>query len=91
MLQTKNDGEAGWPWWSVATLFRRLASEGTGYKRLVEEIRFKAARTYLRRPELTIKDVAYLLGYSVPNNFIRAFRNHSGVTPSEFRRERIGA
>lgn len=76
---------------SRATLFRRLAAEGTGYKRLVEEVRFKAARTYLERPEFSIKDVSYLLGYSVPNNFIRAFRNHAGVTPSQYRREDIGA
>jgi AraC-like DNA-binding protein len=73
---------------SRATLFRHLASEGVTYKQLVEEIRLRAAREYLSRPAMTVKDVAYLVGYTQPNNFVRAFRNFAGITPTAFRQER---
>jgi len=75
---------------SRATLFRRLAEEGVTYRELVERVRYQAAQSLLRNPALAIKDISSLLGYSVPNNFIRAFRNVAGTTPSSFRREHAG-
>lgn len=76
---------------SRATLFRHLAEEGVTYSQLVEEIRYRAAEEFLGNPKISVKDVAYLLGYSVPNNFIRAFRKIAGMTPTEFRRAQAGA
>ena len=73
---------------SRGTLFRRLNREGTTYKELVERVRYQAAQKLLANPQLAVKDIGYLLGYSVPNNFVRAFRNIAGVTPNAFRRER---
>ncbi|NIP95348.1 MAG: AraC family transcriptional regulator [Akkermansiaceae bacterium] len=73
---------------SRSTLFRRLAGERTTYRDLVEGVRFEAARKCLRNPRLSVKDISFLLGYSNPNNFIRAFRNLAGIPPNEFRRER---
>ena len=72
---------------SRSTLFRRLADEKTTYRELVEEVRFQLARACLRNPKLSNKDISFLLGYSNPNNFIRAFRNLAGLPPNEFRRE----
>ncbi len=76
---------------SRSTLFRHLSEEGVSYKELVEEVRYRAACEFLKNPRLTLKDIAYLLGYSVPSNFIRAFRKLAGTTPNEFRREHAGA
>lgn len=72
---------------SRSTLFRRLEDEGVTYKGLVEDVRYQAAREFLANPRMSLKDIAYLLGYSVPNNFIRAFRKLAGITPNTFRRE----
>ena len=46
------------------TLARQLNAEGTSYQRIVNDLRRDAAKSYLSDPELSIGQVAYLLGYS---------------------------
>ena len=70
---------------SVRTLHRRLTEEGTSHKRLVENLRLDLARTYLGDRGIAISEVAYLLGFSEPSAFHRAFRRWTGKTPADFR------
>jgi len=70
---------------SRSTLSRTLVSEGSSYRRTIERIRFENARELLKENH-TIKEIAHGLGYSGPNNFIRAFKRINGTTPAEFRR-----
>ena len=42
---------------------------------------------YLADPKLAIFEVAFLLGYSEPSAFNRAFRRWTGTSPSDFRRQ----
>lgn len=72
---------------SRSTLFRRLADEKITYRELVEKVRFQSARACLRNPKLSVKDISFLLGYSNPNNFTRAFRALAGLPPNEYRRK----
>jgi AraC-like DNA-binding protein len=44
------------------------------------------ALRYLADPKIAIAEVAYLLGYSEPSPFHRAFKRWTGVTPTEARR-----
>ena len=37
------------------------------------------------RPEMDVKEVAFLLGYEDSNSFYRAFRTWEGTTPSQLR------
>lgn len=67
------------------TLQRRLALEGTSFQTLVEGARRAAAEGYLTGSALSAGEIAYLLGYSEPAAFHRAFRRWNGVTPREFR------
>jgi AraC-like DNA-binding protein len=71
---------------SSRTLQRRLASEGVSYQQLLDAARKEAARRYLGEPSLAIGEVAYLVGYSEPAPFHRAFKRWYGVTPEVFRR-----
>ena len=71
---------------SARTLQRRLKEEGTSHQDLLDEVRSDLARRYLRGPELAVCEVAYLLGFSEPSAFHRAFRRWTGTTPKEFRR-----
>ena len=71
---------------SSRTLQRRLASEGVSYQQLLDAARKEAARRYLIEPSLAISEVAYLVGYSEPAPFHRAFKRWYGVTPEVFRR-----
>lgn len=70
---------------SERTLKRRLADEGNSYSQLVDQVRIQAAETLLNDPALSIKDIAYRLGYSGPNNLIRSFRRIRGTTPGAWR------
>lgn len=73
---------------SVRTLHRRLSDEGTSHKQLLDGLRRELAATYLRERAVAISEVAYLLGFSEPSAFHRAFKRWTGMTPVEWRRSR---
>lgn len=73
---------------SARTLQRKLHEVGTSHNDLVDQIRRELATRYLREREMAICEVAYLLGFSEPSSFHRAFKRWTGVTPKEFRAER---
>jgi AraC-like DNA-binding protein len=70
---------------SPRTLQRRLADEGLTYRRLLDRIRFETARELLEDPTVTSNEIASFLDYSGVNNFLRAFRRFTGMTPSAYR------
>ena len=74
---------------NARTLQRRLADAGLSFSELLADVRHALARDLLRNPELTIAEVAELLGYSEAGNFRRAFRQWSGSTPSAYRRRSV--
>ena len=70
---------------SARSLQRRLADEGVTYQALVDETRKEAARRYVAGSTLSLAEIAYLVGYSEPASFHRAFKRWYGVTPEGFR------
>lgn len=70
---------------SQRTLQRKLKEEGTTYKQLLEEIRRELAAQYMRESRLSINEITYLLGFSEPSNFSRAFKRWTGASPREYR------
>jgi AraC-like DNA-binding protein len=70
---------------SVRTLQRRLTSEGVSYQAVLDDARQQAAARYIQDSRLAICEIAYLLGYSEPAAFHRAFKRWYGVTPEMFR------
>ncbi len=68
------------------TFRRRLASEGVGFRALLEQTREALAREYVADPQLPFAEVAYVLGFSEPSAFHRAFKRWTGTTPATFRR-----
>jgi len=70
---------------SPRTLQRRLCEEGTSFDELRRDVRAGLAREYLANPGLSIGEVAYLLGFSEPSAFTRAFRRWTGQGPRAFR------
>jgi AraC-like DNA-binding protein len=73
---------------STRSLQRRLSAAGTSYQELLDSTRREAATRYLQDRRLSIGEVAYLLGYSEPPAFHRAFKRWNGITPQEFRHRR---
>ncbi|MBX7084394.1 MAG: AraC family transcriptional regulator [Nannocystaceae bacterium] len=70
---------------SARTLQRRLDDEGTSLAAIVRAQREHAARRYLQRREMSLVEIAWLLGFSDQSAFTRAFRRWTGVTPARFR------
>ncbi|WP_415882356.1 AraC family transcriptional regulator [Neptuniibacter sp. QD29_5] len=71
---------------SVSTLRRRLLEEDTSYQKIKDECRKLAALNYMNSPQLSINDVAGLMGFEEPSAFFRSFKKWTGMTPGEYRR-----
>jgi AraC-like DNA-binding protein len=69
---------------SVRTLQKRLEDEGAAFSDLHKDIRQRLAKKYLRE-NYTVEQITYLLGFSEPSVFRKAFKKWSGVTPREYR------
>jgi AraC-like DNA-binding protein len=69
---------------SQSTLTRHLAAQGCNFRQLSGEIRHQRACVMLRDHDMRVCDVAQTLGYGVVNNFIRAFKAQSGMSPTQF-------
>lgn len=56
-------------------------------KQIINERVLLEAKRLLVHSTLSIKEIAYELGYDEPTNFIKYFRKHNSSTPSEFREQ----
>lgn len=73
------------------TLQRRLARAGTTLKELLDDERATLAAEHLRDGHLSIAEIAFLLGYSEPSAFSRAFLRATGERPAAVRARARGA
>jgi AraC-like DNA-binding protein len=69
---------------SVRTLQNHLETEGVIFSDLLRDIREKLAKKYLHE-NYTVEQITYLLGFSEPSVFRKAFKKWAGVTPREYR------
>lgn len=70
---------------SARTLQRQLDAAGKGYKELVDEVRADLASKYMRDQQLSLLDVALMLGFSEQSSFQRAFKRWFHKTPGQYR------
>jgi AraC-like DNA-binding protein len=71
---------------TVRNLQYKLEGEKTTFRNVVETVRKEMAISHLRQNELTITEIAYLMGFSESSTFSRIFKRWTGITPSEFRK-----
>jgi AraC-like DNA-binding protein len=76
---------------SQRTVARRLASEGLTFAGVLNELREDLARRYLQDDDLTISEIAWLLGYREVSAFTHAFKRWTGQTPRQARAQREGS
>ncbi len=70
---------------SQRTLRRRLEAEGTSFRVLLDHTRAELAENYVRDKRLPLSEVAFLLGFSEPSAFHRAFKRWTDSTPAAWR------
>ena len=70
---------------SRQTLFRRLKAEDVTFEKVLDELRHRLALHYLSGRKTSVNETAYLVGFSDPAAFSRAFKRWTGKSPSEFR------
>lgn len=76
---------------SRQTLFRRLKAEGVTFAQVLDELRHTLALHYLSGKKVSVNETAYLVGFSEPAAFSRAFRRWTGSTPRAARALARGA
>lgn len=76
---------------SKRTLQRRIESEGASFLGILAATREELARHYLVKTRLPPAEISFLLGFSEPNSFFRAFKGWTGMTPEAVRHESVGA
>jgi AraC-like DNA-binding protein len=70
---------------SRRTLARRLAAEGLTFAGVLHALRHDLAKRHLADRDLSISNVAWLLGYSDVSAFSNAFRRRTGMSPGMMR------
>ncbi len=72
---------------SQRTLARNLAEAGTSYREIVDTVRMKMAREMLSNGDVSVREISAKLGYSDDTAFVRAFRRHFGLSPTNWLRQ----
>lgn len=74
---------------SVRAFRSRLATESASYQRLLDGAREEHARYHLRSGTLSVKEIAYRLGFQESSNFSRVFKRWTGLTPLAYRSQMV--
>ena len=71
---------------STRTLRRKLRTENTTFREILDKLRMQMATKYLSDTDLTIDEIAFALGFSDAASFGHAFRRWTKRAPNELRR-----
>lgn len=70
---------------SSRTLNRRLQQENTSLKIILTQARIEAAKDMLKKPNMSIEQIALNIGFSGRRTLDRIFIKHLGESPAQFR------
>ena len=70
---------------SQRTFARRLSAEGLTFSALMDRLRLDLANRYLVDGDVSISQIAWLLGYQEVSAFSKAFKRWTGKSPREVR------
>ena len=70
---------------SERTLHRRLMESHVRFSELLDRVRLDLANDWLEKTDFDLKHISFLLGYSEPAAFTRAYKRWTGKTPGQVR------
>lgn len=68
----------------LSDLLRNLTGQNT--QQYIHEKVIEKAKTYLAKDQLTIAEIAYLLGFEHPQSFHKLFKSKTAVSPSAYKK-----
>lgn len=71
----------------LSRLFKKIT--GTTIVKYITDVRIEHAYEFLKNPEYKLKDIYKKVGYSSPKYFNKVFKQKSGITPMQYRRNII--
>lgn len=66
----------------LGKLFKKV--EGLTFTEYIIALRMEKAKELLEQRELTIKEITFMIGYSDPNYFSRAFKKYVGISATQY-------
>jgi AraC-like DNA-binding protein len=69
---------------SKSYLQKKLQKDGVTYKQILSRVQKEIALRYLQSNNVSIKEIAWMLGYKDVSNFHRAFKQWTGKNPGDF-------
>jgi len=72
--------------YSTRSLRRRLTTQNTTFRKLLQNVRCEVAKRLLSTTHMQIEEIAHEIGYLNVGNFSRAFKAWTGLSPSIYRR-----
>jgi AraC-like DNA-binding protein len=66
---------------SRQTIYRNLKAEGVTFEQVLDDLRRRMATHYLNAGKVSVNETAYLVGFSDPASFSRAFKRWTGISP----------
>ncbi|MCO7224875.1 AraC family transcriptional regulator [Pleionea sp. CnH1-48] len=70
---------------SKRTLQRKLSGEAETFQSILQGVRQQLADHYLKKSQLSLGEISFLLGFQEQNSFVRAYTSWHGVSPGSLR------
>lgn len=70
---------------SRQTIYRNLKSEDATFEQILDDLRHRMALDYIAAKKVSVNETAYLVGFSDPAAFSRAFKRWTGKSPRDWR------
>jgi len=77
--------------YSARSLRRRLTTQNTTFRELLQSVRCDVAKRLLSTTHMLVEEIAHEIGYLNVGNFSRAFKAWTGLSPTIYRRQSASA
>ncbi len=68
----------------LSSVFHRKT--GVTFREYLRRVRVESAKAHIGANELSVSEIAELVGYGDTSHFLRAFKNVTGMTPKTYRK-----